>query len=239
MDVRESPFGQAVRWATSNKYFRYDEELEGFQIPWTTTQPADEKPEDGQTRSHDASSQHSTVVSRSREALQRINTARDEEMDPDVHLASTKSRESTAPWSRERAEIERDLAVDREKSNVIVPQKTADGVILVDWYTTDDKANPQNWSSWKKVYAVMIVFFYTLVVYCTSSIYVLGQEMVMKEFNLSFAEGSSILSLYVIGYGLGPLLFSPLSEVPAFGRNIPYSEPSLSLREDPLGLTHS
>jgi DHA1 family multidrug resistance protein-like MFS transporter len=32
----------------------------------------------------------------------------------------------------------------------IVPEKTADGIILVDWYDTDDQENPQNWSFGKK-----------------------------------------------------------------------------------------
>ncbi|KAK9241737.1 hypothetical protein V1506DRAFT_174835 [Lipomyces tetrasporus] len=32
---------------------------------------------------------------------------------------------------------------------VIVPVKTSDGILLVDWYTTDDPDNPQNWSPWK------------------------------------------------------------------------------------------
>ena len=30
------------------------------------------------------------------------------------------------------------------------------------------------------------------------------------------------LALYVLGYGIGPLLFSPLSEIPVIGRNPPY-----------------
>jgi DHA1 family multidrug resistance protein-like MFS transporter len=32
----------------------------------------------------------------------------------------------------------------------IVPEKTADGIILVDWYDTNDQENPQNWSFGKK-----------------------------------------------------------------------------------------
>ena len=31
-----------------------------------------------------------------------------------------------------------------------------------------------------------------------------------------------VLSMYVLGYGLGPLLFSPMSEMPMVGRNLPY-----------------
>lgn len=30
------------------------------------------------------------------------------------------------------------------------------------------------------------------------------------------------LALYVLGYGVGPLVFSPLSEIPIIGRNPPY-----------------
>ena len=32
----------------------------------------------------------------------------------------------------------------------IMPEKTADGIILVDWYDTNDQDNPQNWSLGKK-----------------------------------------------------------------------------------------
>ena len=32
----------------------------------------------------------------------------------------------------------------------IVPEKTADGITLVDWYDTNDQENPQNWSFGKK-----------------------------------------------------------------------------------------
>jgi MFS transporter, DHA1 family, multidrug resistance protein len=41
-------------------------------------------------------------------------------------------------------------AVKTVPTQPIVPEKTADGTILVDWYTTDDQDNPQNWSFRKK-----------------------------------------------------------------------------------------
>jgi DHA1 family multidrug resistance protein-like MFS transporter len=40
--------------------------------------------------------------------------------------------------------------VEQSTSRVIHPIKSKDGVILVDWYSTDDEANPHNWSSGKK-----------------------------------------------------------------------------------------
>jgi DHA1 family multidrug resistance protein-like MFS transporter len=45
----------------------------------------------------------------------------------------------------------------------------------------------------------------------------------MEIFHRNHAEGSLGLALYVLGYGVGCLLFSPLSEIPAIGRNPPYA----------------
>ncbi|CAI7588385.1 unnamed protein product [Penicillium bialowiezense] len=44
----------------------------------------------------------------------------------------------------------------------------------------------------------------------------------MEHFHVSQTKASLGLAIYVLGYGIGPLLFSPLSEIPACGRNIPY-----------------
>ncbi|KAG8630757.1 hypothetical protein KVT40_002376 [Elsinoe batatas] len=168
----------------------------------------------------DLADEHSSTTSDG--SITRIKTQNDLPHLPEATLSRTKSREATVPYSDERFDVERQLSLERPQSNVIVPQKTADGAILVDWYSTDDQANPQNWSSGKKVWVAFVLFIYTLTVYASSAIYVTAQDQVMAKFNLSYAEGSAILSLYVVGYGLGPLLFSPMSEIPFFGRNIPY-----------------
>ncbi|OQE83432.1 hypothetical protein PENNAL_c0032G04771 [Penicillium nalgiovense] len=63
---------------------------------------------------------------------------------------------------------------------------------------------------------------YTFAIYSGSSIYVPAEPQVMEYFQVSQTKASLGLALYVLGYGLGPLLFSPLSEVPLYGRNIPY-----------------
>ncbi|KAF2222313.1 putative caffeine resistance protein 5 [Elsinoe ampelina] len=168
----------------------------------------------------DLADEHASTTSD--ESITRIKTQNDLPHLPEATLSRTKSREATVPYSSERFDVERQLSLERPQSNIIVPQKTADGAILVDWYSTDDQANPQNWSSGKKVWVAFVLFLYTLTVYASSAIYVTAQDQVMAKFNLSYAQGSAILSLYVVGYGLGPLLFSPMSEIPFFGRNIPY-----------------
>jgi DHA1 family multidrug resistance protein-like MFS transporter len=44
----------------------------------------------------------------------------------------------------------------------------------------------------------------------------------MEQFGVSDLVATLGLSLYVLGYGTGPLIFSPLSEIPVIGRNPVY-----------------
>jgi len=44
----------------------------------------------------------------------------------------------------------------------------------------------------------------------------------VEKYGISPQIASLGLSLYVLGYGIGPLVFSPLSEIPLIGRNPPY-----------------
>jgi DHA1 family multidrug resistance protein-like MFS transporter len=53
---------------------------------------------------------------------------------------------------------------------------------------------------------------YTFTVYLGSSIYAPGEGGVMEEFHVGQTAASLGLALYVLGYGIGPMLFSPLSE---------------------------
>ncbi|GAM88198.1 hypothetical protein ANO11243_062290 [Dothideomycetidae sp. 11243] len=103
-----------------------------------------------------------------------------------------------------------------------VPEKLDDGTILVDWYTTDDPENPQNWSFGKKAFVSTQIYVYTLAVYMGSSIYSPAEPQVMEVFGVGQTAASLGLALYVLAYGTGPLLFSPLSEIPSIGRNPPY-----------------
>jgi MFS transporter, DHA1 family, multidrug resistance protein len=74
-----------------------------------------------------------------------------------------------------------------------------------------------------RLHADMATSLYTFAVYVGSSIYSPAQPYVEAQFNVSHAEGALGLALYVLGYGTGSLIFSPLSEIPAVGRNPPYA----------------
>ncbi|SCU92688.1 LAFA_0F12222g1_1 [Lachancea sp. 'fantastica'] len=89
---------------------------------------------------------------------------------------------------------------------------------LVDWEGENDVDNPLNWKRSKKALVVFEMMLLTCTTYMGASIYTPGQEFIQQEFNVGHVVGTLNLSLYVLGYGLGPIVFSPLSEVASIGR---------------------
>ncbi len=68
----------------------------------------------------------------------------------------------------------------------------------------------------------MQLCLYTVAAYGASSMYTSGIEGVMEEFHVGTAAATLGLAIYVIGYGIGPLFFAPMSEIALFGRNAVY-----------------
>ncbi|PYH90293.1 benomyl/methotrexate resistance protein [Aspergillus ellipticus CBS 707.79] len=229
--LRASTAGQLLRWITRSRVLPYPEELPGFQCPRCyadTTAPTalftheadgepNSKPEPGPDDPGEAANEDaSTSDTASLEdplstTLSRVPSMMDVEK---VRTQTELARLYTAATQTE--------ALQAAPSRPIAPTKTADGTILVDWYTTHDPDNPQNWSSGRKLFVVFQIYFYTLVVYMGSSIYTPSTPQIQARFNVSPTAASLGLALYVLGYGIGPLLFSPLSEIPSIGRNPPY-----------------
>ncbi|CAG8983130.1 hypothetical protein HYALB_00004573 [Hymenoscyphus albidus] len=230
--LREAPLGQVIRWVTGNRFLQYPEELPDFELPATynalLNSSSQKRPEikGHRQQSHASARTRQSSISDEPSDLEKVDTEKlpeTAEGDASLQLARTKSRLETTPYTEERLEIEAELAIERTKSRPIVPVKTADGVILVDWYTTDDKANPQNWSNGKRFVISLIICLYTFVVYTGSAIYTSSIEGVINKFGVSPTEASLPLSLYVLAYGVGPLLFAPLSEIPVIGRSPVYA----------------
>ncbi|KAL2813443.1 MFS general substrate transporter [Aspergillus granulosus] len=97
-----------------------------------------------------------------------------------------------------------------------------ESTIRVEWYSTEDEEDPHNWPQMKKAFVLGVIGAYSFVVYMAASIYTPSESAFGKEFHVSKAEASLGLSLYVLGYGAGPMFFSPLSEIPCIGRSLPY-----------------
>ncbi|KAF7561805.1 hypothetical protein G7046_g2351 [Stylonectria norvegica] len=83
----------------------------------------------------------------------------------------------------------------------------------------EDPENPQNWSTSRKLLVTFQICVLNFGIYIGSSIYTPGEQQVMEEFGVSEIVATLGLSLFVLGYGLGPMLFSPMSEMPTIGRS--------------------
>ncbi|KAH7364825.1 major facilitator superfamily domain-containing protein [Rhexocercosporidium sp. MPI-PUGE-AT-0058] len=206
--IREAPLGQFLRWISHNKLFQYPEEQEGFILPIQyINQLKSEKDVTPKEQSTIPLGPTPTTLS----------SADFTSLDSDLEglglgATKTKSRADTMPYSSERFEIEQQLALERTKTIPIAPKKTSDGIILVDWYTTDDVANPHNWSKAKRIFVTVVMCIYTWVVYTGSSIYAASEGGVMERFSVNPTE--AVLPSHSMSW--------LTDEIPVIGRNPVY-----------------
>ena len=90
--------------------------------------------------------------------------------------------------------------------------------IIVTWDGDDDPENPYNWPLYLKCIMAFQIAFLTVSVYMGSAIYTPGIEDIMQKFNINLTLATLPLTMFVIGYGIGPIVFSPLSEHTKIGR---------------------
>lgn len=86
---------------------------------------------------------------------------------------------------------------------------------LVSWIN-DDPVNPQNYKAVLKWSITMLVGVATLAVAFVSSAYSGGVQSIIAEFGASSEVVTLGVSLFVLGFALGPLIWAPMSEL--FGR---------------------
>ena len=234
--VRDAALGYVLRTVTRGRFFAFTEDSPDFQVPDTYTDmytPAAKQHqgdhehtpqrlhEDAEPELEKAEvetltetiSQDTSIDSESTENLDPIQKM--DTIDPRLNLEKVHTQ----------ADLERALtAATTRKTHTrpIIPTRTADGMIVVDWYNTDDQANPQNWSPRKKAFVTFQICLYTMAVYMGSSIFTASEPEIIEIFGVSQTVASLGLAFYVLGYGTGPLLFSPISEIPVIGRNPPY-----------------
>ncbi|PPJ50520.1 hypothetical protein CBER1_07744 [Cercospora berteroae] len=90
---------------------------------------------------------------------------------------------------------------------------------LVTWDGPDDPTNPKNWTKRKRWAATITVSLFTFISPVSSSMVAPALAQVRQDLNMNsmfLAELS--LSVFILGFALGPLFLGPLSEL--FGRRI-------------------
>ncbi|KAI1451530.1 MFS general substrate transporter [Annulohypoxylon moriforme] len=87
-------------------------------------------------------------------------------------------------------------------------------------FVPNDPENPKNWSKGYKWYCTMVVAVTCFVVAFSSSVVTADIVGVSDEFGVSQEVALLSITLFVVGFGIGPMIFAPLSEV--YGRRIIY-----------------
>ncbi|QIX02203.1 hypothetical protein AMS68_007720 [Peltaster fructicola] len=201
--IRDTAFGQLVRLVTRNRVFQYPEEadptiwqkyLDAKKSANLAHHGSTEKPEEGEEPELGADVE--------KDKAQRALPNGDES-----------SRSSSKTQIGDDVNAASGVKVDGEKGK---------DIHLVSWYGDDDPENPMNWSHAKKYFVTFQICLLTVSVYIGSSIYTAGLMDVTEIFGVSQVAATLGLCLFVAGYGLGPMLWSPMSEIPAVGRNPVY-----------------
>ncbi|KAH4860702.1 hypothetical protein HBH70_148270 [Parastagonospora nodorum] len=190
--IRDSPFGHIVRLVTRNKVFQYPEERD---------------PEVWKKYVHQEKSGYM--------AHHGTTDPPEEESEELQNAQGVRAREHNSSDSASRTQVGDGF---NEASGVKVdPEKGRDRHV-VDWYGPDDPQNPRNWSRAKKFFVTFEICFLTFSVYIGSAIYTPGLIDVTQVFGVAQVPATLGLTLYVAGYGLGPIIWSPMSEIPQIGR---------------------
>ncbi|KAK4546145.1 hypothetical protein LTR36_002282 [Oleoguttula mirabilis] len=88
---------------------------------------------------------------------------------------------------------------------------------VVDWDGPDDPANPLNWSPGKKWANIGVLSLLTLLTPLASSMFAPGVPEVLADFHTTSDNlATFVVSVYLLGFAMGPLLVAPLGEL--YGR---------------------
>lgn len=140
-------------------------------------------------------------------------------------LPSSSTTSSTTPDKARRRPEASDPEAGFEflEDNGSDATRIEEGVTVVTWYSDIDPENPHNWTSRKKMYVSAVLFAYTFAAYIGSSLYTASVPAIRDKFGVNEDVANLGLALYVWGYGFAPMVLSPLTEIPAVGRNPPYA----------------
>ncbi|BGP25194.1 benomyl methotrexate resistance protein [Rhodotorula toruloides] len=235
--VRDSPFGLFMHTVSRGKLFRHPEEQPGYVVPSRYLRHSGDDGDRISSRSSD-----STLGNTNRPSVDAATLVG---VDQPVKRKSRTEQEKRdrEEWTGEKGQQrERDLeAADDENEEEQERRKkerknhpgTADPEraykedmidkyqYLVD-FEENDPGNPLNWSPWKKHFAAFQIAMMTTVVYIGSAIYTPSEPNLGQVYGVSETVTVLGLTLFILGYGTGPMFFSPLQETPHLGRNPVY-----------------
>lgn len=192
--IRNSVFGQIVNHSSGHKLLPYLEETPGFVIP------------------------DKYLGIKSTPTDPNVSEKQKTDIGDLGAVQLTGPAESSTASSNKSFREDLEKGVDQEES----PTEPAHNYIVVDWYDDNDQENPQNWSTGKKTWIVLATGLLTVSIYMGSSIYTPAVPDMMIDLNTTQVKAILPLTVFVLGYGVGPMFLSPLSEHAPFGRTYIY-----------------
>lgn len=198
--IRDSTFGQIVRLVTRGKVFQYEEER---------------NPEIWQkfvSKEKSANMAKYGQIETPEEEMEKQGEVGDR---PDDNRLNQNRHDSDSSTSTA-------VGADELRKGNKVDQEKGKDALVVDWYGPDDPENPRNWSRAKRFWVTFCICFLTFSVYIGSAIYSAGIQDIVRFFGVSQVAATLGLTLFVLGYALGPMVWAPMSEIPQIGRNPVY-----------------
>ena len=105
--------------------------------------------------------------------------------------------------------------VEKGGANEVSAEESDPNVVY--WNGPDDPQNPLNFTSWMKTLIIGLVSAICFVTPLASSMFAPGVPFLMAEFRSDNVElASFVVSIYVLGFAVGPLILAPMSEI--YGR---------------------
>ena len=103
-------------------------------------------------------------------------------------------------WSRKPSSPAADLESPAEPSQFVT-------------FTIGDPENPQNWSRLFRWYITLVTSILVVCIAYGSSFVTGGLDLIEEKYNVSLEVATLTCSIMVCGFAVGPLLWSPLSEI--------------------------
>lgn len=117
----------------------------------------------------------------------------------------------------ERAEAQTRPSLGRQQTNKSAGSQRDPN--MVSWEGPDDPENPKNWPNKRKWAAVLVVSSFTFISPVSSSMVAPALPDMDRDLGIhNEVLSQMILSIFILAYGVGPLILGPLSEV--YGRVI-------------------
>lgn len=113
---------------------------------------------------------------------------------------SASSLPSTMPGTRKASSLQ---------SRGAEKKKTANGQILLDPQPEDSMNDPLNWPAWRRDCALLSLGFYCMLGGGMTPVLAAGFNNVSKTFDVTYARVALTTGLYMMGLGVGSVIFSP------------------------------